>query len=108
METLQRRSRVILISDFLDTGYEQPLKTLSYKHDVLACMVVQQLPSIPAGAELEDCETGEHIVADGSTTQPTQETARLLANAGTQPIILPVGCNIHTTLLAALRKPRLC
>ena len=108
METLQRRSRVILVSDFLDTGYEQPLKALAFKHDVLACLVVHHLPSIPLGAELEDCETDEHIVADSSTTQPTKETARLLVNAGAQPVILPVGCDTYTTLLAALRHARSC
>ena len=108
METLQRRSRVILISDFLDTGYEQPLKTLSYKHDVLACMVVHHLLSIPAGAELEDCETGAHIIADGSSTQSIQDTTRLLANAGTQPVILSIGCDIYATLLSALRHTRPC
>ncbi len=108
METLQRRSRVILLSDFLDTGYKQPLKTLAFKHDVLACQVVHPMPVIPSGAELEDCETGENIVADGSTTQPTQETARLLANAGAHPVILTPGSDIYSTLLAALRKPRLC
>ena len=108
METLQHRSRIILLSDFLDMSYEQPLKNLAYKHDVLACVIVHQLPTIPASAELEDCETGEHIVADGSNTQTTPETARLLANAGAQPVILPVGCDIHTTLLAALRYTRQC
>lgn len=108
METLRRRSRIILLSDFLDTGYEQPLRALALKHDLLACLIVHRMPVIPSGVELEDCETGEHIVADGSCTQTTQETARFLANAGAQPIILPVGCNLHSTLLSALRNPRLC
>ena len=108
MDTLQRRSRIILISDFLDTGYEQPLKALAFKHDVLACLIAHRLPSLPPGAELEDCETGEPIVADGSSTQTTQETARLLANAGAQPIILPPGGDVHSTLLAALRTHHPC
>ena len=106
METLQRRSRIILLSDFLNTGYEQPLKALAFKHDVFTCLIVHRLPTIPPGAELEDCETGDSIIADGSSTQTTLETARLLANAGVQPVILTPGCDIHATLLAALRKTR--
>ena len=108
MDTLQRRSRIIIISDFLDMGFEQPLKALAFKHDVLACLIVHNLPVIPSGAELEDCETGDTIVADGSSTQTTQETARLLANAGAQPVILTPECDIHSTLLAALRNTRPC
>ena len=108
METLQRRSRIILISDFLDTGYEQPLKVLAFKHDVIACLIVHQLPAIPPGAELEDSETGDTIIADGSCNQTTEETAHLLANAGAQPVIITPGCDIHSTLLAAFRRPRPC
>ena len=108
METLPRRSRVILVSDFLDTGYEKPLKALALKHDLIACLIVHRKLTIPVGSELEDSETGEPIIVDGSSQETTHETVKLLENAGAQPIVLPSGCDIYSTLLFALRRPRPC
>ncbi len=108
MEILPRRSRVILVSDFLDTGYEKPLKALALKHDLLACLIVHRKLAIPLGTELEDSETGEPIIVDGFSQETTHETVSLLENAGAQPIVLTSGCDIYSTLLFALRKPRPC
>jgi len=66
---LHRRSIIFLISDFLTSGYEKALKTLSRKHDIIALRVKdpreEQLP--PSGfLELEDAETGQQFLIDSS------------------------------------------
>lgn len=91
---LRRRSLVILISDFLDTGYTTGLARLARKHELIAVRV-----SDPAEAEsppyglflLEDCETGERVFLDATQAdvrsrwnQVTTELAREF-DAGTRP-----------------------
>jgi uncharacterized protein (DUF58 family) len=66
---LHRRSIIFLISDFLTSGYEKALKTLSRKHDIIALRIKdpreEQLP--PSGfLELEDAETGQQFLIDSS------------------------------------------
>lgn len=57
----KKRSVVFLISDFLDTGYESPVRRLGQKHDVVAVTLndprESELPRIGVIA-LEDAETG--------------------------------------------------
>lgn len=64
---LNRRAVVVVMSDFLDSGYERAFKILRKRHDVLAVSVVDprevELP--PVGlVELEDPETGETLLVD--------------------------------------------
>ena len=64
---LNRRAVVVVMSDFLDQGFENAFKILRKRHDVLAVSVVDpretELP--PAGlVELEDPETGETLLID--------------------------------------------
>ena len=57
----KKRSVVFLISDFLDGGFEAPLRMLGRKHDVIALTLNDprelDLPSVGV-VELEDAETG--------------------------------------------------
>ncbi len=64
---LNRRAVVVVMSDFLDSGYDRAFKVLRKRHDVLAVSVVDpretELP--PVGlVELEDSETGETLLID--------------------------------------------
>ncbi|MDQ3399673.1 MAG: DUF58 domain-containing protein, partial [Chloroflexota bacterium] len=63
----KKRSVVFLISDFLDTGYESPLRRLGQKHDVVAVTLndprESALPRIGV-IGLEDAETGRLVYVD--------------------------------------------
>ncbi|MCT4545333.1 MAG: DUF58 domain-containing protein [Vallitalea sp.] len=63
----KKRSVVIIISDFLDEGYEKDLKIISKKHDVVMIRVIDRAEElIPKGAifTFEDLETGKTIALD--------------------------------------------
>ena len=66
---LHRRSIIFLISDFMASGYEKPLKTLSRKHDIIALRIKdpreERLPEVGL-LELEDAETGQQYLIDSS------------------------------------------
>lgn len=63
----KKRSVVFLISDFLDAGFESPLRRLGQKHDVVAVTLndprESQLPRIGV-IGLEDAETGQLVYVD--------------------------------------------
>ena len=66
---LRRRSVVFLISDFFDRGYEQSLRTLARRHDVVALTLIDaldlQLPDLGL-LEVEDSERGDRLLVDSS------------------------------------------
>ncbi len=66
---LRHRAIVFLISDFLDAGFEKPLKVISRRHDVVAITVSdpreRELPDV-GFLELFDAESDQHIVLDSS------------------------------------------
>ena len=64
---LHRRAIVFLLSDFLDRGFERAFKRTGRRHDLIAIRITdpreEELP--PVGLlELEDAETGQHLVLD--------------------------------------------
>ncbi len=62
-----RRAIVFLLSDFLTTGYERPLRIAGRRHEVIAVRIVDPRErELPPGAifELEDAETGQRITVD--------------------------------------------
>jgi len=66
----KRRSVVFLISDFLDSGYDDLLKAAARRHDVIAVSMTdpRELAMPPAGlVALEDAETGEVRLVDTSS-----------------------------------------
>lgn len=66
---LKRTAVVFVISDFMDKGFERPLKILSRRHDVVALQLSDpKEKSLPkAGViELEDQETGKRVLLDSN------------------------------------------
>ncbi|MBI4860228.1 MAG: DUF58 domain-containing protein [Candidatus Riflebacteria bacterium] len=77
---IRRRSVVLLVSDFLDSGFEKPLKVVNSKHDVIALTIRDpcELAIPPVGlVQLEDAETGERILVDTSSREFQQEYRQL-------------------------------
>ncbi|MGD2218570.1 MAG: DUF58 domain-containing protein [Gemmatimonadales bacterium] len=64
---LRHRAIVFLISDFLDSDFEKPLKVISRRHDVVAITVwdprERQLPDV-GFLELFDAESDHYVVLD--------------------------------------------
>ena len=69
---LHRRAVIFLLSDFLDEGFERPLRALAKQHDV-SCIEVtdhRELEIPPVGLlELEDPESGERVLVDSSSEE---------------------------------------
>jgi hypothetical protein len=67
LHVLNRRSIVLLLSDFLASGYEAPLRAVSRRHDTVAIHMIdpleQRLPDVGL-LEITDPETGRHVVLD--------------------------------------------
>jgi uncharacterized protein (DUF58 family) len=65
----RKRAVVFLLSDFLDRGFEKPLRVAAKKHDLISVFIAdpaeQELPGIGL-IELEDAETGGRLVVDTS------------------------------------------
>lgn len=67
---LTRTAVIFLISDFMDRGFEKPLRIMSQRHDLIAIHLwdprERNLP--PAGLiEAEDPETGDRLLIDTSS-----------------------------------------
>ena len=64
---LKKRAVIFMMSDFLDEGFEEPLRMLSRKHDVIAGVVRDQaesnLPNVGL-LEIQDPETGAVMTVD--------------------------------------------
>lgn len=61
---MKKRTVLFIISDFADEGYEDSLKSLSRKHDIINICIVDPLEKkLPQGAvfTFEDLETGEVV-----------------------------------------------
>lgn len=69
---LRRRVIVFLLSDFLDADYDQAYKRAGRRHDLVAVRISdpreETLPSVGL-VELEDAETGRHLLVDTSNRQ---------------------------------------
>lgn len=64
---IRRRSVVFLVSDFISTDFEKPMRIVSRKHDLVAINILDprelELPDV-GFIELEDAETGEQLLLD--------------------------------------------
>ena len=64
---IKHRGIVFLLSDFMDNGFEQSLRSTTKRHDVVAISLEDpresELPRIGL-LELEDCETGDRTIVD--------------------------------------------
>ncbi len=67
----KRRGILILISDFMDSGYETPLRLAAKKHDLIPVRVEdpleEHIPNLPVLLEAEDPETGAVTTYDISS-----------------------------------------
>jgi uncharacterized protein (DUF58 family) len=81
---VRRRAVVFLLSDFIDSGYEAPLRTLARRHDVIAITVGDpREAALPAVGmlEAEDAETGERVLLDAGDPRVVASFARQAAGA---------------------------
>lgn len=67
---LKKRATIFVFSDFMDSNFDQPLRLLGRKHDVVACVVNDaaeySLPDMGV-IEVQDAETGEIMTVDTSS-----------------------------------------
>lgn len=115
---LRRRSIVFLLSDFFDAGYEQSLRTLARRHDVVAISLVDPLDlALPdAGMiEVEDAESGERVLVDSSSAglrrrfrqhalERAEQRRSTLAAAGVEEIELRLDQDYVAPLLRYFRR----
>ena len=115
---LRRRSIIFLLSDFFDAGYEQSLRTLARRHDVVAISLVDPLDlALPdAGMiEVEDAESGERVLVDSSSAgvrrrfrqhalERADQRRNTLAAAGVEEIELRLDEDYVAPLLRYFRR----
>jgi uncharacterized protein (DUF58 family) len=65
----RKRAVVFLLSDFLDTGFEKPLRVAARKHDLISIFISdpaeREIPGVGL-IELEDAESGRRLLVDTS------------------------------------------
>ena len=115
---LRRRAVIFLISDFLDEGYEESLRGLAQRHEVVALSLVDPidaaLPDLGMLAVV-DAETGERLWVDtgdarvrAAYTEAAQARAerrhRAIAAAGIEEIAIPITGDVIAPLAAYFRR----
>jgi uncharacterized protein (DUF58 family) len=117
-ELLRHRSIVVILSDFFATGWEQPLRQLSVRHDVVAIAVEDPRESeLPEAGwlELEDAETGARRILDTGdravrgrlralAERRREERARAFTAAGVDHVALDTRRDYATTLRRAFAQ----
>ncbi len=82
---LKKRAIVFLISDFLDTGYDQALRIVGRRHDLIAVQITDpresQLPDVGL-VRLHDAETGRPFWLD--TSSPKTRKSVMTSHAAFQ------------------------
>lgn len=71
MRVTKRKTVVFFISDFMDKGYEKPLRVAGRKHDLIAMKISDRREIVFEDAgmlQLQDAETGEVTLIDTSST----------------------------------------
>ncbi|RKG83887.1 DUF58 domain-containing protein [Corallococcus terminator] len=69
-QVAKRKAVTFLVSDFLATGYEKPLRLVGRKHDLVPVVIEDPLEQVfprHGLVEMEDPETGERFVVDTSS-----------------------------------------
>lgn len=79
---LKKRSSVFVFSDFLDQGFDSPLRMMGRKHDTVAVVVrdplEENLPEMGL-VDFHDAETGEVMSVDTSSPSFRRDYARFMA-----------------------------
>lgn len=112
MGLVKTRALVFWISDFLQGGYEKPLKLASRRHDLVACVLRDPLDdALPEGAGLirfQDPETGRAATWDaGSASEREAFEARVAElRARARGAFLEAGCDsIELSTEQPLHRP---
>jgi uncharacterized protein (DUF58 family) len=118
---LKKKSVVFIISDFLDEGFDSPLRLLGRKHDVVAVVVGDQaekeLPQVGV-IELQDAETGEILTVDTSSRtfreywqqarrQITEKRDKLLRQAQVDRVDISTNGNYADSMVAFFQSRRM-
>ena len=76
---LRRRSVVCIISDFFDHGFEESLRSLARRHDVIAATLIDptdlELPDVGL-VEVEDIERGGRVLLDTADARTRERYAQ--------------------------------
>jgi uncharacterized protein (DUF58 family) len=114
----RRRGVVFLASDFLDEGWEQPLRSLRRRHDLIPICVEdrreQVLPAVGL-LEVEDAEGGGRLVVDTASPAVRRRFAALAAarqalqtdtfrRLGVDPIRVETGRSFIDPIAAYFRR----
>lgn len=107
----RKRAVVFLISDFLDSGYERPLRLAARRHDLVAVGVRDPWENnFTPGARvlLEDAETGASASWGGSPTSSGRWEAleKSLTSVGIDTLLLETHRPLADPLLAFFQKRR--
>ena len=84
---LKKKAHIFVISDFLDSGFEQSLRRLSKKHDTAAIVLEDKLEvEVPAMGlvDFEDPETGDYVTVDTSSPIFRREYGKYVATLAAQ------------------------
>ncbi len=99
---IRRRSTTFLVSDFLSKDYGQALRIANKKHDIVAIHIVDpremELPNV-GYIELEDAETGEHVLLDTSDREVRQLFAQKTSDAMLQRDKLFKSMNVDSIVI---------
>jgi hypothetical protein len=101
-DLLRHRSIVVILSDFLAQGWEQPLRRLAVEHDVVAIALEDPREvDIPNAGwiDLEDAETGSRMLVDTGdrltrgrlralAERRREERVRVLTAAGADQVLV--------------------
>lgn len=117
---LKKRATVFLFSDFMDAGFDKPLRLLGAKHEVVACVVQDeselQMPDMGV-VEMQDAETGEIVTVDTSSPgfheaygrevkKRKEQRDRLLRLSQVERIDISSGQDYVDPLIAFFRKKK--
>jgi uncharacterized protein (DUF58 family) len=109
---------VFLLSDFQDRGYETALRVLARRHDITAVTLSDprelSLPSVGM-IEVEDAETGAHVLIDTSDRRVRElyaaraaglreERRRILTSTAVDRIELSTDASYVEPLIAYFRR----
>jgi uncharacterized protein (DUF58 family) len=115
---LPRRSVIFLLSDFQDSGYETALRVLARRHDITAVTLSDPreltLPAVGM-IEVEDAETGVHVLVDTSDRRVRElyavraaglreERRRILTSTAVDRIELSTDASYVEPLIAYFRR----
>jgi uncharacterized protein (DUF58 family) len=118
LRVLTRPAVVFLISDMLDTDFEQPLRIAARKHDLVVVELVdpaeERLPSVGL-VDMEDAETGTRRLVDTSSARVRrafaaeagrrrEEVRELLKRVGVDRITLDVSEPYDRSLVRFFRE----